>query len=67
MSAAAVQSVLTSLQQNDYVSRAFIPHLGDRHHELTDTTVAIVTAIGYDYSELLTCVFSNAMRQLLHC
>lgn len=45
-----LQSTLTSLQQNDYVTRAFILTYGDQCYNLI--AVILLTAVGYDYGEL---------------
>lgn len=46
-----LQLALATIQQNDYVSRMFIfTHERDRSHKFV--TVAVITAVGYDYGEL---------------
>ena len=45
----ARQSVLTFLQQNNYITRMLIFAYGDQDHNLI--TVVVLTAVGYDYNE----------------
>lgn len=57
----ALQSVLTSLQQNNCVTRRFIFSRGDQFHKLA--LVAVLTAVGYDYGEL----YAQSRYDILTC
>lgn len=58
----ALQSALTSLQENDYVTRMFILKLFVVDIDVNLIAVAIITAVGYDYGELYVLFRNGAIN-----